>query len=57
MTTTHWLHKLLTVGLDKLMIICPRYLANHYTKLASRVSVAFLEATRKLMMLASTREK
>jgi hypothetical protein len=50
MTTTHWLHKLLTVGLDKLMIICPRYLANHYTKLASRVSVAFLEATRKLMI-------
>jgi hypothetical protein len=49
-----WLLKLLTVGLDKLMIICPRYSANHYTKLASRASVAFLEATRKLMLLAST---
>jgi hypothetical protein len=32
------------------MIICPKYSANHYTKLASRAYVAFLEATRKLMM-------
>ncbi len=42
--TTHWVHQLPTVGVDKHIIIFPRTWANHYTQSASWVSVAFPEA-------------
>jgi hypothetical protein len=42
--TTHWVHQLPTVGVDKHIIIYPKTWANHYTQSASWVSVAFPEA-------------
>jgi hypothetical protein len=38
------------VGLDKYIIICPNFQANHYTKSVSWVSVAFPEATEKIQL-------
>ncbi len=31
--TPHWLHQLLTVGVDMVKITCPKYWANHDTKI------------------------
>ncbi len=36
--TTHWVHQLPTVGVDKHIIIFPKTWANHYTQSASWVS-------------------
>ncbi len=44
--TTHWLHQLPTVGVDKYVIISTK--SGHYTKSASWVSVTFLGATGRL---------
>jgi hypothetical protein len=46
--TTHWVHQLPTVGVDKHIIIFPKTWANHYTQSASWVSVAFPEAMGRL---------
>ncbi len=46
--TTHWVHQLPTVGVDKHIIIFPRTWANHYTQSAFWVSVAFPEAMGRL---------
>ncbi len=46
--TTHWVHQLPTVGVDKHIIIFPKTWANHYTQSASWVSIAFLEAMGRL---------
>ncbi len=46
--TTHWVHQLPTVGVDKHIIIFPNTWANHYTQSASWVSAAFPEAMGRL---------
>jgi hypothetical protein len=46
--TTHWVHQLPTVGVDKHIIIFPKTWANHYTQSVSWVSVAFPEAMGRL---------
>jgi len=55
--TTHWVHQLPTVGVDKHIIIFPKTWANHYTQSVSWVSVAFLKQREDSdVMLASTQE-
>jgi len=46
--TTHRVHQLPTMGVDKHIIICPKSWANHYTQSVSSVSVAFPEAMGRL---------
>jgi len=55
--TTHWLHQILMVGVDKYINSLPKISGTCYSKSASWVSVTFLEAMgRWVMMLASTQE-
>jgi hypothetical protein len=46
--TTHGLHQLLIVSIDKYMNNLPKIEANYRTKSASRVSVMFSEPMRRL---------
>jgi hypothetical protein len=47
--TTHWFHQLPTEGVCKYIIVYPKFQTNQNTKSVSWVSVAFLEATGRLL--------
>ncbi len=58
---SHWFHQLLTMGVDKYIITCPKSVANHSTNFCSKY-LSFCHITgrnrkiQSVMMLAGTKE-